>query len=575
LLLALLVGAVGLPFINKPFHMDDRIYLEVADNILERPLYPYDYPAVYEGFEAPDAASHSHLPLTSYYIAFVKLMADTESEWVFHLAFLIFPLLAAWGMYDLAVRFVRFPLAGAALLVVSPVFLVLSHSLMTDVPLLSLSILAFSRFLRVMDGSTRKTDWVVLMIGLLGASFITMTAIILVFLFALGAVVSGRPVERSSRRLLAILLGLPFVLWFLWFLLAYLHYDRFVLVNTVLHMNQRAAFDWRLFLIKGLSFVLNLGAVFTMPLVAWIAFGWGLRLRIALLVLFGAFVPFYTWVSGWAWPDTLLFAVFLSTGALILWSLVASTPGVSMRLAAQLAKKRRVTQPPGSAAGEAPASQGWWLMLLWFAGVLTACLVLYYSGSARYTLAALPVVVLLVLRELDRRINEAYFLRNLVGLLVILTGIYSVWVSYGDYRFAQVYRDAAAELPAKYARPGRVIWITGEWGFRHYMNQAGARTLLQTMPGPRAGDIIIKPYVAMPWVTLFDPGEYTDLVEQRYAEIDSRVRMLDFTSHAGFYSTGWGVLPFSLRKDGRWEWFNVFQVKKAYQGEVPTQARPW
>ena len=288
-----------------------------------------------------------------------------------------------------------------------------------------------------------------------------------------------------------------------------------------------------------------------LPLVAWFALAWGFRLRVGLALFFAAFVPFYTWVSGWSWPQTLLFAIFLSTGILILGSLIGSW------------RSRDFKEP------------GWWILLLWFGAALAACLVLYYSGSARYTLPALPVIVLLVVRELERRIKEEYFLRNLLCLGVLLTAGYSLLISVGDYRFAEAYREVAAELPAKYARPGRVIWITGEWGFRYYMNRAGARTLLQTRTGPDTDDIIIKPYVAMPWVTLYDSGEYTDLLEQRSVKIDYPVRLLDFDSHAGFYSTGWGMLPYSLKKGERWEWFNVFRVKKAYQGEIPKQARPW
>jgi 4-amino-4-deoxy-L-arabinose transferase-like glycosyltransferase len=551
LLLALLVAGVCLPFIDQSFHIDDRIYLEVAGNILEKPLYPYDYPAIFEGFEAPDAASHSHLPLTSYYLAAIEALTGGEKEWVFHLAFLIFPVLAAWGMHDLARRFVRFPLAAAALLVLSPVFLVLSHTLMTDVPFLAFWILAFSRFFPVMDGSAGRSDWVILGASIFGAAFISMTAIIPVVLFAAAALVSGRPARPESRRLLSLLLGLPFALWFLWFLLAYIHYRRFVLVNTVLHMNQRAAFDWGLFGVKAISFVVNLGALFVLPLLAWIALAWGWRLRLGLAVLFAAFVPFYTWVSGWFWPQTLLFAVFFSTGLLIVGSVIAS------------ARSRAFDVP------------GWWTLLVWFAAVLAAGLVLYYSGSARYTLPALPVVILLTLRQLEVRIKGEYFLRNLLSLVVVLTGAYSIWISIGDYEFAGIYRQVAPELVAKYARPGRVVWITGEWGFRYYMNQAGARTLLQTSTGPQTDDVIIKPYVAMPWVTLYDPGEYTDLLEQRYARINSSVRLLDFGSHAGFYSTGWGMLPFSLKRGERWEWFNVFRVKKPYYGEIPKQTRPW
>src|SRR5512141_1484967 len=117
LVLTLLVLAVCIPFLNEAVHIDDRIYLEVADNILQKPFFPYDYHPIFEGFQAEDAASHSHLPLTAYYLATVKAVTQSDQEWVFHLAFMVFPLIAAWAMYDLARRFVHSPLAAAALLV--------------------------------------------------------------------------------------------------------------------------------------------------------------------------------------------------------------------------------------------------------------------------------------------------------------------------------------------------------------------------------------------------------------------------------------------------------------------------
>ena len=85
----------------------------------------------------------------------------------------------------------------------------------------------------------------------------------------------------------------------------------------------------------------------------------------------------------------------------------------------------------------------------------------------------------------------------------------------------------------------------------------------------------MKPYLATPWVTLFDSDEYLDLLEQRKAEVDSPIRILDFTSHAGFYSSGWGILPFSPSSGEPWEWFNVFRVKKAYTGPIPEPETHW
>ena len=35
---------IELPFLNQPFHMDDTVYLHVADNIRVSPLFPQDAP---------------------------------------------------------------------------------------------------------------------------------------------------------------------------------------------------------------------------------------------------------------------------------------------------------------------------------------------------------------------------------------------------------------------------------------------------------------------------------------------------------------------------------------------------
>lgn len=89
------------------------------------------------------------------------------------------------------------------------------------------------------------------------------------------------------------------------------------------------------------------------------------------------------------------------------------------------------------------------------------------------------------------------------------------------------------------------------------------------------GDVIIKPYIASPWVTLYDGDEYTDLLEQKIADEPFPLRILDFSSHAGFYSTGWGFLPYSYSLGENWEWFNVFRIKKQYSGPLPETEQHW
>ena len=595
----LIVAATYLPFVGQAFHIDDRIYLEVASNIIEKPFYPYDYAPVFEGLVSPDAASHSHLPLIAYLIAFIRTITGSQAEWIYHLAFLAFPLLAALGFHQLAQRYVRFPLAAACLLVLAPVFLVLSHSLMTDVPLLAFWIVSLSRFLKIVEGQGRRSDWIACGLSLLAAGFISLLSGVLILLMAICFIMkkglSGdRPSSSPSIVSIVCLLALPLLLWVIWYLCAYLHYDRFVLVNTFLHMDKRAFFSSELMVLKALSFMLNVGAVFLFPVVLWFAFAGRISLRLFLLVFLVSFVPFYIWLTNWSGEHIFLFALFFASGLLAVsafllscfrvWATRTSSteqldtnqslpvdPGEEGSSSAQPGATS--TQPHAGATSRRHSRAT--LLPLWFFGIFFSSLFFYYSGSARYCLLALPPLILFCLRALEKRVENPYFLRNLVLLAVVLTAVYGLAISSADYQFAAAYRTVAREICRDYIRPGQTVWFTGEWGFRYYLEQGGARIITRTGTGPKPGDIIVKPYVASPWVTLYDEDRYSDLLEQRYLPMNHPIRILDFSSHAGFYSTGWGILPFSITTGEAWEWVNVFKVKKEHQGSIPQQERHW
>ena len=187
---------------------------------------------------------------------------------------------------------------------------------------------------------------------------------------------------------------------------------------------------------------------------------------------------------------------------------------------------------------------------------------------------ALPPVILLWVRYLEKRVKERYLVRNLLGTTIVLTALYGGVAAYADYRFAEVYRKSSVELYSKYKTDDATLWIAGEWGFRYYLEKEGAKLLPRISQEPKPGDIIIKPYVAFPWVTLYDGDPMTSLLEQRVVEEPFRVRILDFSSHAGFYSTGWGLLPLSVSTGEPWEWFNVYRVERI-SGPPPEEPEWW
>ncbi|UCF36928.1 MAG: glycosyltransferase family 39 protein [Acidobacteriota bacterium] len=545
----LVVGVLYLPFISQAFHIDDRIYLEIAGTALEKPFFPYDSPTLFEGLIAPDGASHSHLPLTSYYLALVRLLTGAESEWVFHLAFLVFPLLAGFSFYDLARRFVRVPLAATVLLLGAPAFLVLGHTLMPDVPLLAFWLLALSRFLRLASGEGVMADRVILILAILGAAFISMVSAGLVLLMAAYLVLDRRkpPTAPSTGFWIAVLLS-PVLLWVMWYLRAYLYYDRFVLVNTLLHMDKRSIFELNLLGARLLSFVLNVGGLFLLPLAVWVGFSGKLRTRFALAVFLLSLIPIHWMAPEWEWVHKGLLALLLTTGFLIFWEFILV--GLDWR-PHQL------------------------LPVFWFFGILAACLVLYYAGSVRYSLLALPPVILVWIRRVELSNWKPPQAVRIIWIATALTVLYALPISWADYRFAETYKVVAARLVDQYESAGHRVWYAGEWGFRYYFEKNGARPLPRTSTEAASGDILIKPYVAMPWVTLYDGEGYSKLLEQQVLQESFPLRVLDFSSHAGFYSTGWGLLPFSISTGAPWEWFNVYRIQKRYDGPIPEEESHW
>ena len=548
--LAAAIVLTSLPFIDQAFHIDDRIYLSTADNILQSPLFPYDYPLYFEGRLAKDMASHSHLPLTSYYLALVKAVTGSEREWIYHVAFLVFPVIAVFSFYDMARRYVRNGLAATLIFIGSPAFLVLSHTLMPDVPLLALWLLSLSRVLRITSGEGDNRDRIVLVTAVMGAAFMSLLTVGLLLLIT--AYLGSRfwnSLPLHHRGFWLLLLGGPVLLWFFWYTRAYLHYDRMVLATVFLYVkNERVAFDWSELGLRFLSFVLNSGSVLLFPLAIWTAFHGRHRTRIALLLFALSLLWFWIFVEGWSFVHTALFALFCSSGVLVIWEFVA------------LIKDGRPERR---------------LLFLWYFGILTACLLLYFNGSARYVLLVLPPVVLLWVKHLETRVKDRYLVRNILGTTVLMSALYAGLASYADYHFAEIYRKNSSELYSDYKTEESHVWIAGEWGFRYYMEREGARLLPRTSQEPVPGDIIIKPFVAFPWVTLYDGDPMTSLLEQRIHRDEIPLRIMDFSSHAGFYSTGWGLLPMSLSTGEPWEWFNVYRVEQEYSGPAPQEQRWW
>jgi hypothetical protein len=127
------------------------------------------------------------------------------------------------------------------------------------------------------------------------------------------------------------------------------------------------------------------------------------------------------------------------------------------------------------------------LLLTWMLIPLPA--VFYIHMPVRYFTLTVPACILLLLAV------GAYLPRHQLTMaawtLVAIGVIHSAVLLYSDNFAAEMARTAARQLIAPRVAAGERVWWSGQWGFRWYAQQAGAR---ETWPGksdPAPGDLLV------------------------------------------------------------------------------------
>ena len=90
--LVLLVLAIGVPFLNKPFHIDDTFFLHITRSILNTPFNPFADEINWFGNNRPVWEVTNNPPFLSHYLTpFVAL--SNYSEVPLHAAMMLFLLM--------------------------------------------------------------------------------------------------------------------------------------------------------------------------------------------------------------------------------------------------------------------------------------------------------------------------------------------------------------------------------------------------------------------------------------------------------------------------------------------------
>jgi hypothetical protein len=510
LVLTILTLACLLPFIGKAFHIDDPLFVWCARHLQSHPVDFYGFKVNWDGREAPMATTTQNPPLAAYYMMPAGALFGWN-EAVLHAWFLLPALALATGTWFLARNFCAHPLA-AAMTVTAPVFLLSSTSVMCDTMMLAFWVWAVVFWMAGLgQNSPARLCAAALLLAACGLTkYFGLSLIPLLLVYSL--------MER--RRIgvwLAWLLVPVVVMAFYQWLTGHL-YGRGLLFKAAAYaLAVRVGGDLPERILTGLAF--SGGCILILVPLAPLLWGRkALAGGILAVVLLGLLVAALKKVNQFS---------VLEEGQ-VKWLFVAQfscavVAGASLMVLAAMDWFQRRT----------PASM---LLLLWVAGAFLFACVVNWTVSGRNILPMLPSASLLLVRRLELRPN---FMGRLWAPLGFSLAV-AVLVAWADYRLADSARDAAAIITQKANAAPAHLRFEGHWGFQYYMEQLGARPIDRNNLDLSLNDVVVIPLANSYLFPL--PLDHFELWFKHDGE--TLPWLATMSSGAGYYSDGWGPLPF-------------------------------
>jgi 4-amino-4-deoxy-L-arabinose transferase-like glycosyltransferase len=198
--LAMVTVAALLPFLAKPFNIDDPLFVWAARQIQAHPGNPYGFNLEWGFKEFPMAKVTENPPLACYYLALAAEIFGWNEAGL-HFAFLLPAIAVILGTCRLGRHFCRSPGLAALLTLFTPVFLVSSATVMCDVLMLAFWVWAVAFWV---EGIERKSFAALAGAGLLVSLAIVTKyyAVCLIPLMAVHGLISSRRPGRWALSLL-------------------------------------------------------------------------------------------------------------------------------------------------------------------------------------------------------------------------------------------------------------------------------------------------------------------------------------------------------------------------------------
>jgi len=520
--LTLVVLAALAPFLDRPLHVDDPLFVWMAKHILDAPFDPYGFQVNWYGTAMPMAVVMQNPPLAAYALALAGGLVGW-GETALHAAFLLPAVGAALGTYELARRLCERPLFAALATVFTPAFLVSGTSLMADMWLLCFWTWAVALWLRGLEES--KARWLAAS-ALLAclAEWTKYFGVCLVPLLAVAALAGQRRGGWWAAWLAVPLLAMAaFEAW------TRTRYGVGMFLAAGGYASGTVAEVGVPIWTRGLTALAFLGGCLVWPVVSapacWRAPVWlgGLGLSaVASWAVFMIMDPFrerYPLLEArpeWLW----LQVTFLAAGGLAVAALIV----VDLR--------RRQ---------DADA----WLLACWVAGTLAFAAFLNWTVAARALLPLAPAVAILLARRLEALPPGTQAPRWLrPELALVLPAAVALLIAQADVAQAKAVRQTVRGWRDLAGPGGTQVWFEGHWGFQYYMEQSGARALDRREPGFAKGDLLVIPENNTN--TRHPPGVITRRLGRVEQHGSRWISVLNTRAGGGFYSTDSGPLPFSF-----------------------------
>jgi 4-amino-4-deoxy-L-arabinose transferase-like glycosyltransferase len=517
LLLAGLTLLCLLPFLNKPFHVDDILFISAARQIVQHPLDPYGFRIVWYTFAMPMAEVTKNPPLASYYGALVRMVAGW-SERAWHLGFLLPALALVLGSYRLAGHFTRWPLLAAASALLTPVFMVSASGVMCDVLMLALWVWACIFWIEGFDAA--KPAYLMTSSLLMAAAALTKYfAASLILLLVFYSLMRRRRLGAWVWYLLAPVAALVgYQSW------THALYGRGLLSDAAVYAHFKPAAQQLPLLLEsliGLSFAGGcvICALTFAPLL------WSRKQMVIGGVVSGLTGLFVA--AGWVRVST-----HITHPGLVGFQLALFVAGGISLLA--LAFADAWTQRDADSS----------FLTLWVLGTFMFAVYVNWTANGRSILPMIPAAGILIARRLEMRAKVTSAARMLLPLVV--AGVLALWIACGDAGWADSAKRAADLIHQKTQNQSATVWFAGHWGFQYYMQGYGARPVdvRNFSSSFHAGDFMVLPKNN---TNLFEIApQFVTSQEVMELPMPRRAATMCPELGAGFYSSVWGPLPFAF-----------------------------